>query len=163
MLFPLDPTLSIWGIAAVATGGVILRPWQLPEAVWAVIGASALVAFGLFPFRDAPLAVGKGMDVYLFLIGMMLVAELARREGLFEWMAVHAVRAAHGSARRLFALIYGVDLGHNLSATGSLATILWLVTLRRENVAVSAWQFFRLGIVVLPPAFVLPIASTMWL
>jgi hypothetical protein len=40
---PLDATLTTWGIALVATGGVIFRPRRLPEALWAVLGASALV------------------------------------------------------------------------------------------------------------------------
>jgi arsenical pump membrane protein len=53
MQLPLDATLTTWGIALVATGGVIFRPWRLPEAVWAVLGASALMALGLFPYRDA--------------------------------------------------------------------------------------------------------------
>jgi arsenical pump membrane protein len=110
MEFLRDGTLSIWGIALVATSGVIFRPWRLPEAVWAILGAAALVALGLFPYRDALQAAAKGTDVYLFLIGMMLVAELARREGLFDWMAAHAARAAQGSAKRLFALIYGVGI-----------------------------------------------------
>jgi arsenical pump membrane protein len=110
MQFPLDAALSIWGIALVATSGVIFRPWRLPEAVWAILGAAALVGLGLFPYQDALQAVAKGTDVYLFLIGMMLVAELARRKGLFDWMAAHAARAARGSAKRLFALIYGVGI-----------------------------------------------------
>jgi arsenical pump membrane protein len=67
MQLPLDATLTTWGIALVATGGVIFRPWRLPEAVWAILGASALVALGLFPYRDALQAVAKGIDVYLFL------------------------------------------------------------------------------------------------
>ena len=41
---------------------------------------------------------------------MMLMAELARREGLFDWMAAHAARAARGSAKRLFALVYVVGI-----------------------------------------------------
>ena len=44
---------AIWGIAALATSGVIIRPWRLPEAVWAVLGAAALVGFGLLPWTDA--------------------------------------------------------------------------------------------------------------
>jgi len=36
--------------------------------------------------------------------------------------------------------------------TGSLATILWLIALRREGEAVTAWQFLKLGIVIMPPA-----------
>ena len=37
-------------------------------------------------------------------------------------------------------LVIGVDLGPNLSVTGSLATILWLVALRREGEMVTAWH-----------------------
>jgi len=44
-----------------------------------------------------------------------------------------------------------------LSVTGSLATILWLVVLRREGLDVGAWRFLRLGAVVMPPALVLSI------
>ncbi len=90
--------------------GVILRPWRLPEAVWAVAGAVALVLSGLLPWADALAAVGRGTDVYLFLIGMMLLAELARREGLFDWLAALATRTACGSAGRLFALVYLVGI-----------------------------------------------------
>jgi arsenical pump membrane protein len=55
-------------------------------------------------------AVGKGIDVYLFLTGMMLLAELARREGVFDWLATLAVSAARGSRTRLFTLVYGVGI-----------------------------------------------------
>jgi len=93
-----------------ATAGVIFRPRRLPEAIWAVAGAAALVLFGLLPWSDARKAVGQGTDVYLFLIGMMLLAELARQEGLFDWLAAYATRKARGSARRLFALVYLVGI-----------------------------------------------------
>ncbi len=99
---------AIWAIAAVATGGVIIRPWGWPEAIWAVLGAAALVFLSLLPWHEALGAIGRGTDVYLFLVGMMLLAELARAEGLFDWLAALAVRQAKGSARRLFALVYAV-------------------------------------------------------
>jgi arsenical pump membrane protein len=101
---------ATWGIAAAATGGVIVRPWKLPEAVWAVAGAAVLVGAGLLAPADAWLGVKKGTDVYLFLIGMMLLAELARQEGLFDWLAARAATLADGNARRLFALIYLVGV-----------------------------------------------------
>src|SRR5579883_3543821 len=41
---------------------------------------------------------------------MMLLAELARTEGLFDWVAALAVRWARGSPRRLFALVYLVGI-----------------------------------------------------
>jgi arsenical pump membrane protein len=97
-----------WAVVVVATAGVIIRPWRLPEAVWAVGGAMILVVAGLLPWQNALQAVGRGTDVYLFLTGMMLLSEVARREGLFDWLAAFAVRRSGGSARRLFLLIYGV-------------------------------------------------------
>src|SRR6267154_4130412 len=103
-----DSAGATWGIAALATCGVIVRPWRLPEAVWAVLGAAALVALGLLPWSAALAGVAKGTDVYLFLVGMMLLAELARKEGLFDWLAAFAARQARGSPRRLFGLVYAV-------------------------------------------------------
>jgi arsenical pump membrane protein len=102
--------LAIWTIAALAAAGVVFRPFRLPEAIWAVSGAVALVLLGLLPGPAALMAVRRGGDVYLFLAGMMLLAEIARKEGLFDWLAVHAARAAHGSPRRLFLLVYGIGI-----------------------------------------------------
>ncbi len=100
--------VATWCVAGLATAGVIVRPWQLPEAIWAVGGAVTLVVAGLLPWRGALHAALEGTDVYLFLIGMMLLSEVARREGLFDWLAAGAVRHSRGSARRLFLLIYAV-------------------------------------------------------
>ena len=49
-------------------------------------------------------------------------------------------------------LLISVDLGPNLSVTGSLATILWLQAIRREGQDVGFWQFFRVGCVTMIPA-----------
>ena len=67
------------------------------EAAWAVAGAVALLVSGLLTWRAAAFAVGEGTDIYLFLTGMMLLSELARREGLFDYLAALAVRRAAGS------------------------------------------------------------------
>jgi arsenical pump membrane protein len=99
---------ATWGIAALATFGVVARPWNLPEFIWAATGAVLLVVFDLLPWREAVAAAGKGLDVYFFLIGMMLLAEVARKEGLFDWLAVQAVRSSRQSASRLFAIVYAV-------------------------------------------------------
>ena len=42
-----------YGIIIPATAGVIVRPFRLPEAVWALAGAAALVAVGVLPWIDA--------------------------------------------------------------------------------------------------------------
>ncbi len=100
----------IWLIATAAILGILFRPWGLPEVIWAVSGAALLVLGSLLSWHQAWLAIRQGTDVYLFLAGMMLLSELARAEGLFDWVAAHAVRAARGSPRRLFALIYAVGI-----------------------------------------------------
>jgi arsenical pump membrane protein len=107
---PTVTNIAIWAIAALVTAGVLIRPFKWPEAVWAVLGAAVLLGFGLLPLADGMRAVGKGLDVYLFLIGMLLLSEVARREGLFDWVAAFAVNQADRSASRLFLLIYGVGV-----------------------------------------------------
>ena len=102
--------VAIWTIAVLSTLGVLVRPFRWPEAVWAAAGAIVLIIFGLLPLAGAWHAVGKGLDVYLFLIGMMLLSETARREGLFDWVAAYAVNQAKGSPKRLFLLVYGVGV-----------------------------------------------------
>jgi arsenical pump membrane protein len=97
---------ATWGIAGLATFGAIARPWNLPEFIWAVAGALLLMLLNLLSWTEALAAAAKGTDVYLFLIGMMLLAEVARKEGLFDWLAAQAVRYSRGSAKRLFLIVY---------------------------------------------------------
>jgi len=107
----MQPPVSLWvtwGIAAAATAGVIIRPFSWPEFIWAAAGAVLLVLLGLLSFGDALTGVEKGTDVYLFLTGMMLLSELAREQGLFDWLAAKAAQKAKGSATRLFTLVFGV-------------------------------------------------------
>ncbi len=99
-------TGATWGICAASTAAVIARPFRWPEAIWAVAGAVLLLLLGLMPLPAAIGAVAKGMDVYLFLIGMMLLSEVARAQGLFDWVAATAAIHAKGSTARLFALVY---------------------------------------------------------
>jgi arsenical pump membrane protein len=99
-----------WTITAIAVFGVIVRPLGWPEFIWAVAGAALLVAIGIVPPEAGLAAVGRGTDVYLFLIGMMLLSEVARDEGLFDWLAALAVHRARGSALRLFAIVYAVGI-----------------------------------------------------
>lgn len=58
---------------------------------------------------------------------------------------------AHGAGPSLgYGLIAGVDLGPNLTTTGSLATILWLSIVRSRGVRVSPFEYLRLGLLIVP-------------
>lgn len=100
--------VAIWSISALSIALMLFRPFGVPEFVWTAAGALFLCVLGLIPMKLAAHAVAEGMDVYLFLAGMMLLSELARRNGVFDWLANLAVKRAGGSSARLFTLIYGV-------------------------------------------------------
>jgi arsenical pump membrane protein len=100
----------IWLIALASITLVLIRPKGLAEAWWSILGAIVLVVSRLVSPDAAMHAAAKGFDVYLFLLGMMVMSELVRREGVFDWIAGYAVRASRGSPTRLFVLIYCVGI-----------------------------------------------------
>jgi hypothetical protein len=75
-------------------------------------------------------------------------------------IAASTIQAAHTKGLMANAVLIGVDLGPNLSVTGSLATILWLLALRKdscggtsvEKLDVSFWKFLKVGAVAMPVA-----------
>jgi arsenical pump membrane protein len=154
--------LFAWAITGAAAAGVLARPFRTREWVWAAAGAVLLVGFGLLPVPDAVGAVGKGGDVYLFLIGMMLLSETARREGLFDTVAAFAVNHARGSPRRLFALVYaaGVVITVFLSndATAVVLTPAVFAAAKRAK-AEPLPHLFACALVANAASFVLPISN----
>lgn len=48
------------------------------------------------------------------------------------------------------ATIFGCDLGPNVTTVGSLATVLWLLILRRRGLEVSGLDYFKVGVMVTP-------------
>ncbi|MBB6503157.1 arsenical pump membrane protein [Sphingomonas endophytica] len=155
-------TGATWAICAAATAGVIARPFRWPEAIWAVAGAVALLLFGLVTPGDALAAVAKGGDVYLFLIGMMLLSETAREQGLFDWVAATAVGHAGGSPRRLFLLVYatGVVTTTFLSndATAVVLTPAVYAAARKAK-AEPLPLLFACALIANAASFVLPISN----
>jgi arsenical pump membrane protein len=69
-------------------------------------------------------------------------------------MSGAAIRHSQETSVVAHAILIGVDLGPNLSVTGSLATTLWLIALRRERVEITAWEFFKIGIIAMPLALI---------
>jgi arsenical pump membrane protein len=87
-----------------------VRPFRVNVAWWAAGGAILLVLTGALPIAHAYAALGRGLDVYLFLIGMMGLSAFADREGVFTWTAARVLAAADASRARLLALVYGVGI-----------------------------------------------------
>jgi arsenical pump membrane protein len=158
---PHEVTIA-WGIIALATAGVITRPFRLSEAVWAVAGAVALVLLGFLPWGDALNGILRGIDVYLFLTGMMLIAELARQEGLFDYLAALAVEHARGSPQRLFLLIYLVGTAVTVLLSNDATAIVLTPAVHAATRAAGAAPLpylFVCAFIANAASFVLPISN----
>jgi arsenical pump membrane protein len=154
---------TTWAITALSTGGVILRPFRVPAAAWAVAGAAGLVALRVLSPAAAWRGVLRGADVYLFLTGMMLLAEVARQHGVFDWLATHAARHARQSAPRLFTLIYGVGTVVTVllsnDATAVVLTPAVAAAARRAGAADALPYLFIPAFIANAASFVLPISN----
>jgi len=159
----INPVWATWAISALAALGVITRPFSWPEAIWAAAGALALLALGLIAPHAAWTGVVKGLDVYLFLIGMMLLAETARKEGLFDWLAAIATRRAAGSPQRLFLLVYGVGVVVTTflsnDATAVVLTPAVAAAVKTARVKDPLPYLFVCAIIANAASFVLPISN----
>jgi arsenical pump membrane protein len=156
-------TILIWVISALSIALVIIRPFRVPEFVWAASGAVLLLVLRLLTLPEGVAGVAKGLDVYLFLIGMMLLAETAREEKLFDWLAAHATRLSHGSGQRLFLLIYlvGIVVTTFLSndATAVVLTPAVASAVRAAKVKNPLPYLFICAFIANAASFVLPISN----
>lgn len=141
---------------------MLLRPRGITEVYWIGAGALLLVALRLIPLKLAGQAIAEGTDVYLFLTGMMLLSELARDFGVFDWMASVAEQHANGSALRLFTLIYLVGTLVTIflsnDATAVVLTPAVLAAVRRAK-AEPLPYLFACALIANAASFVLPISN----
>jgi arsenical pump membrane protein len=141
---------------------MLLRPFRLPEVIWVGAGAILLCALRLIPLNLAGHAVAQGLDVYLFLTGMMLLSEVARDQSVFDWMANVAVTHANGSSRRLFTLIYivgtVVTIFMSNDATAVVLTPAVLTAVKRAKAQPMPY-LLACALIANAASFVLPISN----
>jgi arsenical pump membrane protein len=149
-------------IVAISIVLMLARPRGIPEVWWISGGVLLLLALRLLPLRLAGHAVARGSDVYLFLTGMMLLSELAREQGVFDWVAAAAVRGAKGSGSRLFLLVYGVGalvtVFMSNDATAVVLTPAILTAVRKAKVSPLPC-LFACALIANAASFVLPISN----
>jgi arsenical pump membrane protein len=152
-------------LIAIVMASIVLmlaRPRGIAEAWWIGAGAALLVVLRLVPIKLAATAIAEGTDVYLFLTGMMLLAELARIYGVFDWMASVAAEHARGSAVRLFTLIYFVGTLVTIflsnDATAVVLTPAVLASVRRSK-AEPLPYLFACALIANAASFMLPISN----
>jgi len=161
----ISPALAHLLLPLILVAGILLmliRPRNIPEAYWVGGGALLLVLLRLVPLRLAGRAVAEGTDVYLFLIGMMLLSALAREHGVFDWLSSVAVRCANGSCSRLFTLVYAVGTVVTIfmsnDATAVVLTPAILTSVRKAKVEPLPYLFVC-ALIANAASFVLPISN----
>lgn len=141
---------------------MLVRPRDIPEVYWVGGGALLLVILRLIPLKLAGKAVAEGSDVYLFLIGMMLLSALANEHGVFDWVSSVAVRGANGSTARLFTLVYGIGTLTTIfmsnDATAVVLTPAILTAVRKAKVEPLP-HLFACALIANAASFVLPISN----
>jgi arsenical pump membrane protein len=158
------PHAELW-LAVIVVVSILLmlvRAKNIPEVYWIGAGVCLLLVFGLEPFSSALGAAKKGTDVYLFLIGMMLLSELSAKHGVFDWLSSEAMRHARGSTARLFLLVYGagtvVTIFMSNDATAVVLTPAILAAVRKARIEPLPYLFVC-AFIANAASFVLPISN----
>jgi arsenical pump membrane protein len=152
-------------VGFVAGGPVGIQPWMVAlgaDAVLLVIVRE--VPWGDIPWATAILALSLGvlaaaavLDVNIAqVVGGTSTAALARTIGVSA-LGANAINnlpallvclpaLGHHHTSALWAVLIGVNMGPVLLSTGSLASLLWLDTLNRLDVAARPRDFTRVGV-----------------
>jgi arsenical pump membrane protein len=161
----LSPSLAhlLVGLIVVVSALLMLvRPRNIPEVYWIGGGVFLILVLRLVPLPVAGRAAAKGTDVYFFLAGMMLLSELAREHGVFDWLSSLALHSAKGSYRRLFLLVYAVGTVVTIfmsnDATAVVLTPAILVAVRKAKVPMLPYLFVC-AFIANAASFVLPISN----
>lgn len=162
--------LGLIGIAAASTLVVVMRDPALPVLLVCLV----LTAWSSWRERSLSTKVLRALPVELGLLFVVAVAlgTAARLiemphillDGAGPWLSLGvgavgavlmnnlpaaAVLAAHHPAAPLF-LLLGLNLGPNLSITGSLAAVLWLRVARQHGATPSIVRYSLLGLIIAP-------------
>jgi arsenical pump membrane protein len=149
-------------IVAISILLMLIRPRNIPEVYWVGGGVFLLLILRLVPLVLVGRAAAKALDVCLFLSGMMLLSELAREHGVFDWLSSVAVRSARGSCFRLFALVYAVGtivtIFMSNDATAVVLTPAILAAVRKAKVEPLPYLFVC-AFIANAASFLLPISN----
>lgn len=142
-----------WGLLGLVTGLLLL-----------VGGAEEAGLFApLVETIDALSTAGSSAALPGLVLGMALLSNVINNlpAALVAASALGGLPSGVERSNLVGAVIVGVNLGPNLTTIGSLATMLWLVTLRRRGLEVSTLEYVRIGGLVTVPALLLA-AAAVW-
>jgi arsenical pump membrane protein len=138
----------------------LLKAADLPFAVFVLglgIVVAAVVGNGLGTALRPLLPAGTSLPALLAIAA--LAAALANVCNNLPAVLVLLPLTAASGAGAVLAVLLGVNIGPNLTYTGSLATLLWRRTLRHHGSAPDLGEFTRLGLLTVPAGLVLAVLA----
>lgn len=161
---------AVMAVRAMATGRRALGRILLeanPLFVLFVAGLAVVVdgatGHGLQQGISRILPIGDGWPALIALAGIAAVMANLVNNLPATLVLLGAIAAAgDSSAAAVLAILIGVNIGPNLTYTGSLATLLWRRILLRGKHSADLSTFTRLGLLTVPPSL-LAAATALWL
>jgi anion transporter len=94
-------------IAVFVVAYILIATERVPKTVTALTGAAVVVALGVTSSEEVFYSHDTGIDwdVIFLLLGMMIIVGVVRRTGVFEYIAIWAVKRAKGSPLRVMVLL----------------------------------------------------------
>ena len=154
----------VLGVHALAVG--VIRPSGVARAIDVpflcfVVGLAvvvrAVVDNGLGDWIDGLLPSDDGLVALLVFAGIATV--LANVVNNLPALLILLTPAAHVSSLAVLAVLIGVNVGPNLTYTGSLATLLWRRVLQERDLTPSLRRFTLLGVMTVPAGVVLGVVA----
>jgi arsenical pump membrane protein len=164
--------LALLTLDATSSGSAAGVVREVPWGLFPLFGGLLLLVGGaerqgLFGAFEAGIRAAGGLGrlgAPLTTLGTAVLANLINNlpAALVAASALSGLPLDRTRADLVAATIVGVNLGPNLTTIGSLATMLWLLLLRRRGLDVSAWAYLRIGVTITVPALVAA-AAGLWL
>ena len=179
-----------WPLAVVALGGAVvllIGAALFRQLDWRRLGRE--IAWAIFPFVGGMFILVRGVEnlhltqafgtlllglggssrfgaIVATTLGAALGSNLVNNVpmALIMTSAIQQQAALTPAIREgtIYATILGADLGPNLTTVGSLATMLWVLILRRRGLEISQREYLKLGLTMVPLMLVVG-AVLIWL
>ncbi len=82
---------------------VLIVTERVPRTVSALLGGMAVIIFGILSQEHAFTIID--WNVIFLLVGMMIIANVLRETGIFQWIAVQSVRVGKGDPFRIMLIL----------------------------------------------------------
>jgi Na+/H+ antiporter NhaD/arsenite permease-like protein len=137
--FGLDPLWLSTGLLILSYGAIMTE--RVNRAIVALLGAGLMILTGVIDQETA--IAGEDFNTLALLIGMMLLVAIARRSGMFQYVAIWSAKLGRGNPTAILALLSLVTavlsaLLDNVTTVLLIAPVTLLIT---QELKVPAYPF----------------------